>query len=109
MGKRQTRINQSAADRAVDFIERLTHTKGRWAGTKFNLLGWQENEIIRPLFGTLKADGTRQYRTCYVEVPKKNGKSELGAAIALYLLLADKEPGAEIYSAAADRDQANIV
>jgi phage terminase large subunit-like protein len=69
---------------------------------------WQE-KIVRDIFGTLNEDGTRQYRTVYIEIPRKNGKSELAAAIALYLLFGDREPGAEIYSAAGDRDQASIV
>lgn len=102
-------INQEAADRAVSFIRLLKHTKDKWAGVPFNLMPWQENEILRPLFGCLNKDGLRQYRTCYVEVPRKNGKSEIAAAIALYLLFADGQPGAEIYSAAADRDQASLV
>jgi len=107
---RTKQIDQEAADRVVRFIERLLrHTKGRWAGVPFALLPWQKDDIIRPLFGTLNTDGTRQYRTGYIEIPRKNGKSELAAAVALYLLFADREPGAEIYSAAADRDQASIV
>lgn len=92
---------------AVEFIARLKHTKGRWAGSPFKLLPWQRDFVTR-LFETRRPDGKRQYRTAYVEVPRKNGKTELAAAIALYLLFADKEPGAEIYSAAADRDQAAI-
>ena len=75
----------------------------------FRLLPWQRERIIRPLFGTLRPDGLRQYRTCYVELGRKNGKSSLAAAIALYLLLADDEPGAQVYGAAADLDQARIV
>ena len=97
------------ADRAIGFIRLLKHTKGEWAGRPFNLLPWQEEEVLRPLFGTVDENGYRLYRRCYVEVPKKNGKSELGAAVALYLLIADDEFGAEIYSAACDRDQASIV
>jgi phage terminase large subunit-like protein len=95
-------------DRAVNFIRRLKHTKGQWHGVSFDLRPWQE-KIIRDLFGTVKEDGARQYRTAYIEVPRKNGKSELAAAIALVLLFADGEEGAEIYSAAADTDQASIV
>lgn len=96
-------------ERAVEFIRKyLRHVKGEWAGMPFELDPWQD-KIIRKLFGTLRADGTRQYRRCYVEIPRKNGKSTLASAVALYLLLADKEPGAEIYSCAADRDQAGIV
>lgn len=101
--------DKEKADRAVNFIKLLKHTKGRWAGAPFNLQPWQEEEIIRPLFGTVTPEGYRQYRTAFIEVPRKNGKSELAAAIALYMLFADNEYGAEIYSAAADRDQASIV
>lgn len=99
----------SAADRPVEFIRQLKHTKTRWAGQPFNLLPWQELEIVRPLFGTLREDGFRQYRTAYIEVPRKNGKSEMAAALALYLLVADRELGGEVYLSAADRDQASLV
>ena len=100
--------NFKKASEAIAFISRLRHTKGRWAGEPFNLLPWQI-DLIQKLFGTVREDGTRQYRWCYCEVPKKNGKSELAAAIGLKLLFADHEPGAEVYCAAADRDQASIV
>lgn len=96
------------ADRAVTFIENLRHTKGKWAGKRFWLLPWQE-QIIRDLFGILRPDNTRQFHMAYIEIPKKNGKSELAAAIALYLLFGDNEPAAEVYGAAADRSQASIV
>jgi phage terminase large subunit-like protein len=96
------------ADRAVRFIENLRHTKGKWAGKRFWLLPWQE-QIVRDVFGIVNEDGTRQFRTAFIEIPKKNGKSELAAAIALYLLYADNEPSAEVYGAAADRQQASIV
>lgn len=96
------------ADRAVRFIENLRHTKGKWAEQPFFLLPWQER-IVRDVFGIITEDGYRQFRTAYVEIPKKNGKSELAAAIALYLLYADNEPSAEVYGAAADRQQASIV
>lgn len=101
-------FDEKKADRAVQFIERLKHTKGQYAGHAFKLEIWQKKGV-RDLFGTVNKDGTRQYRTSYWEIPRKNGKSELAAAIALYLLLGDGEMGAEIYSAAADRDQAAIV
>lgn len=101
-------FDKDRADRAVNFIRRLKHTKGQWKGVSFDLRPWQE-KIIRDVFGTIRDDGARQYRTVYIEVPRKNGKSELAAAIALVLLFADGEEGAEIYSAAADRDQASIV
>lgn len=100
--------DQRKADRAVTFIENLKHTKGQWAGKPFFLLPWQE-QIVRDIFGVVKEDGTRQFKTAYVEIGKKNGKSELAAAVALYLLYADGEPSAEVYGAAADRQQASIV
>ena len=90
------------ADRAVKFIENLKHTKGKWAGKRFWLFPWQE-QVIRDIFGIVDEKGNRQFRTAYVEIPKKNGKSELAAAVALYLLYADGEPSAEVYGAAADR------
>jgi phage terminase large subunit-like protein len=100
---------RAAADRAVEFISHLRHTRGVWAGVPFKLLPWQEHGIIRPVFGTLRPDGLRRIRTAWVEVAKKSGKSELAAALALKLLLADDEPMGEVYSAAVDRDQASIV
>ena len=100
--------DKEKADRAVKFIENLCHTKGKWAGKRFWLLPWQE-QLIRDIFGIVKADGYRQFRTAFVEICKKVGKSELAAAIALYLLYADNEPSAEVYGAAADRQQASIV
>ena len=96
------------ADFAVTFIESLCHTKGTWAGKKFELIDWQE-QIIRDLFGILKPNGYRQFNTAYIEIPKKNGKSELAAAIALLLTCGDGEQRAEVYGAAADRQQASIV
>lgn len=100
--------DEAKADRAVLFIENLRHTKGKWAGEPFWLLPWQE-QIIRDMFGVVWENGTRQFRTAYAEIPKKNGKSELAAAVVLYLLYADKEPSTEVYGAAADRQQASII
>lgn len=103
-------FDEAAAQKAVDFFaECLRHTKGEWAGQPFALEPWQRDDVIRPLFGWKRTNGQRRYRTVYVEVPRKNGKSTLAAGIALYLTFADGEPGAEVYSAAADRDQAAIV
>ena len=96
------------ADFAVAFIESLCHTKGTWAGKRFELMNWQE-QIIRDLFGILKPNGYRQFNTAYIEIPKKNGKSELAAAVALLLTCGDGEQRAEVYGAAADRQQASIV
>jgi phage terminase large subunit-like protein len=100
--------DRTKADRAVAFIQSLRHTKGVWAGKQFLLLGWQE-QIIRDLFGIVKADGYRQFNTAYIEIPKKNGKSELAAAVALLLTCGDFEERAEVYGCAADRQQASIV
>jgi len=102
-------FNAAAAQRAVVFFERvLKHTKGEWEGESFTLQTWQR-EFISELFGWKRADGTRKYRRAYLEVPRKNGKSTLAAGIALLLLYADGEAGAEVYSAAGDKDQARIV
>lgn len=100
--------DKSAADYAVAFIENLCHTKGTWARKPFELIDWQE-QIIRDLFGTLKPNGYRQFNTAYIEIPKKQGKSELAAAVALLLACGDGEERAEVYGCAADRQQAAIV
>jgi phage terminase large subunit-like protein len=92
---------------AIAFIDSLTHTKGVFAGHTFNLRPWQKR-IVKQLFRK-RRDGLRQYRTALLMLPRKNGKTELAAAVALYGLLADGETGAEVYSAAADRDQASLV
>lgn len=99
---------QALADRAVAFINSLKHTKGVWYGKNFELLPWQD-KIVRDIFGTLKPNGYRQFNTAYIEIPKKQGKSELAAAVALYLTCGDGEYGAEVYGCAADRQQASIV
>lgn len=107
--KQKTSVyDKSAADYAVMFIENLCHTKGTWAGKPFELIDWQE-QIIRDLFGTLKPNGYRQFNTAYIEIPKKQGKSELAAAVALLLTCGDGEERAEVYGCAADRQQASIV
>lgn len=101
-------FNPDLAQRAITFINMLKHTKGGWHGKNFDLLPWQ-TQIISDVFGTVKPNGYRQYNTAYVEIPKKQGKSELAAAVALYLLAGDGEWGAEVYGCAADRQQASIV
>ena len=100
--------DKASADYAVAFIESLCHTKGTWAGKPFALIGWQE-QIIRDLFGVVKENGYRQFNTAYIEIPKKMGKSELAAAVALLLTCGDGEERAEVYGCAADRQQASIV
>ena len=101
-------FDETKAEHAVNFINCLKHTKGRWRGVPFELLPWQDT-IIREVFGTVKDNGYRQYNTAYVEIPKKNGKSELAAAVALYMACGDGEWGAEVYGCASDRQQASIV
>ena len=105
---KDSNYDKDAADYAVMFIESLCHTKGTWAGKPFELIDWQE-QIIRDLFGILKPNGYRQFNTAYVEIPKKMGKSELAAAVALLLTCGDGEERAEVYGCAADRQQAAIV
>ena len=101
-------FDQEKADRALNFIKQLKHTKGTWKGVPFTVLPWQD-QAIKDIFGTVRDNGYRQYNTAYLEVTKKQGKSELGAAIALYLLCADSEHFAEIYGCAADRQNASII
>ena len=103
-------FDERKAQRVIRFIEALKHTKGEFHGKPFELLPWQE-KIIREVFGTVRDDDPtqRQYTSAYIEIPKKNGKSELGAAIALNMLVNDDEWKAEVYSCASDRQQAAIV
>ena len=103
--------DKKAAEKAVNWIEKyVTHVKGELQGKPVILEDWQKNDIVKPLFGWKnKQTKLRKYRTIYIELPRKNAKSTLAAAIGLYLLTADGEPGAEIYSAAADRGQAGII
>ena len=101
-------FDEAAAKRAVRWIEtKLRHYKGQWAGQPLYLVEW-EKRIVRELFGWKRADGLRLYRTCYVEAPRKSGKSTLASAIALYLAHGDGEAAPEIFFAAYDKDQAKI-
>ena len=98
------------AERVEQFCRTFCcHSKGQWAGQPFELLPWQRDDLVYPLFGWRRPDGTRRFRRAYIEVAKKNGKSALVSALGLYLLIGDQEPGAEVYSCAADRPQATIV
>jgi phage terminase large subunit-like protein len=105
---RGLRFDLTAARHAIDFFGFLRHSKGEWAGQTFALAPWQAF-VVGCLFGWHRPDGLRRFRTAYCAVPRKNGKSTLSAGIGLYLLVADGEQGAEIYSAATSRDQARIV
>ena len=100
-------FDEAAARTAIVFFALLKHTKGEWAGRPVKLEPWQQF-ILWMLFGWKRDDGTRRFRTVYLEVARKNGKTTLAAGIGLYLMLADGEPGAEIYSAATKRDQARL-
>jgi phage terminase large subunit-like protein len=96
------------------FAEILVHTKGDWARQRFTLRDWQRDELIRPIFGPVRWDASRsryvrRIRIVWIELARKQGKSEILAGIALYLLCGDGEEGAEIYGAALDRDQARKV
>ena len=102
-------FDEKASDRAVNFFERaLVHVDGKWAGQPFKLQEWQVNEVIAPLFGYKREDGSRLYRQAYIEVPRKAGKTTLSAGIALYGLIADNEPGAQVIAGARDRPQARL-
>lgn len=103
-------FDHDAADAAAAFFPNyLRHTEGEWAGQPFVLRDWQRDEVIRPFFGWKRADGLRLYRRCYLEVPKKNGKTELSAGVALLALMGDGEINAPVFAIAVDRDQAKLV
>lgn len=101
-------FDPAAAQLAIDFIEKLQHSKGKWAGKKLLLEPWQKL-ICWCIFGWKKLDGSRRFRIAYNEVARKNGKSTFAAAIGLLLLLMDGEQGAEIYSAATKMEQAKLI
>lgn len=106
-GSGDLRFDHDAATRAIRFFDFLRHSKGEWAGQVVRLEPWQMF-VLWVLFGWKRADGLRRFRTAYLEVARKNGKSTLASGVGLYLLDADGEPGAEIYTAATKRDQARI-
>ena len=101
-------FDEGKAARICHFIELLPHIKGKWAGDPIELEDWQCFILCVP-FGWVDAEGLRRFRTTYGEVPRKNAKSTLSSGVGLYMLAADSEGGAEIYSAATTRDQAKIV
>lgn len=123
------KFSQKRADKAVRFIERAAvHTKSAWSGKPFLLTDWQKGRawkdpqsglwrtdgIVTPLFGAVRYSPmyrkfVRQFQLAWFEVARKNGKSELMAALGLYLLIFDGEQSGEVYSAASDRYQAAMV
>lgn len=104
------RYNEALAEHFATCCKKyFRHSKGKWAGKPFELTDWQANELIYPLFGWVRPDGTRRFRRTYIEIPKKNYKSTTAAAIGNYCLTCDGEAGAEVYSLGADKDQAGVV
>jgi phage terminase large subunit-like protein len=102
------RFDADAANKVCGFVELMPHVKGRWAAQheRFRLEDWQCFMIAVPFGWVQKADGKRRYRRVYVEVPRKNGKSVVTAALGLYMFAADGEHGAEVYSGAGSEKQA---
>ena len=100
-------FDKKAAKKAFAFFSLIKHSKGEFAGQKFELSDW-ESFIVYSLFGWMRSDGTRRFRYAYIEIARKNGKTTFAAAISLLMLVFDGEQGAEIYSAATKRDQAKI-
>ncbi|MCX2950854.1 terminase large subunit [Lentzea sp. NEAU-D7] len=113
--KRGTHFCTPRADHAQAFAEEIcVHTKDRWARKPFILAPWQRDDIVRPLFGEVRWDTesgsyVRRYRIAWIEIARKNGKSELLAFIALYMLVGDGVESAEIYGCARDTEQARLV
>jgi len=106
--KRGIFYDSEAAQHITDFFGLLKHSKGEWAGSVLALEPWQKF-ITENLFGWKKSEGFRRFRSAHVEVARKNGKSTLLGGIGLYLLVADDEPGSEVYACATKRDQARII
>jgi phage terminase large subunit-like protein len=101
-------FDDEAACRVIRFFGLLRHWKGEWAGKPFTLSPWQMF-LLWVLFGWKRKDGTRRFRVGYIKVGRKNGKTPMLAGIGLYMMTADGEAGAEIYSAATKKDQARII
>lgn len=109
LGRRwQYHFDREEANRVCRFIERLPHIKGQWAGTTIALEDWQ-CFLLTTVFGWRDARGRRRFKVAYSEIPRKNSKSTMSSGIGLYLMAADDEGGAEVYSAATTYDQAKIV
>lgn len=104
-------FDAATAEAAVEFFPRfLRHSKGEFAGQPFRLADYQAKEIIAPFFGTKRRiDGLRRYRTCWLELPRKNGKSTLCSGVGILALVGDGEQGGEVYTAGTDKNQARIV
>ena len=103
------RYDKEEADRRVNFFRALRHVKGEWAGQRFDPLPWQEQQILRPLYGYQRGNGLRLFREVFGFVPKKNGKSELAAGVVLDQLFMENEPGCEVYGGAKNSKQASLI
>lgn len=108
------RFDRAAGNRICDWVEMFPHVKGSWAKSRnpverrIRLEDWQ-CFVLAAAFGWLHADtGLRRFTTVYIEVPRKNAKTTLSAPVALYMLTADGEQGAELVAAATKKDQARI-
>jgi phage terminase large subunit-like protein len=101
-------FDENDARHALEFFKYTKHSKGEWAGRTIELEPWQQFALW-VVFGWKRVDGTRRFRQAYQEVARKNGKSTMLAGVGLYLLDADGEPGAEVYTAGVMRDQAKII
>jgi phage terminase large subunit-like protein len=97
-----------ASNRIADYLSIFRHYKGQWAGRNFVVEDWQRF-VLGSIFGWKKPNGRRRYKHAYIEVPRKNGKTLLAAGVGLYMMAADGEAGAEVYSAATKKDQAKIL
>lgn len=103
------RFESARGRHVIEFLEKYCRqSQGKWNGKPLTLLEWQKDLVMR-LFSWIRADGTRRYRTAYVEIPKKNGKSTLISGLSLYALIADGEATSEVYINAFNRQQASIV
>lgn len=103
-------VDETLGQHVCQFAESFCrHSEGRWAGQPFAFTKWQRERIVMPLFSWVQPDGTRRFRRADLWVAKKNGKSALCSVLALYLLVGENVPGAKVYAAAIDRDQASLV
>jgi len=107
--KRGCYFDENAGFYAVGFFRLLRHCVGEWAGKPFEPLNWQKFDLLMPLFGWMRKSGTRRFRKAHVEIPKKNGKSMICSGLSLKLAIADREASAEVYNAAGEKEQAEIV
>jgi len=107
---RGLRWDPVAAQHKLAFFRFLRHTKGsKFAGKRISLEPWEQFALGSVYGWKLISNGKRRFRTAYLEIPKKNGKSLLCSGVALIALVADREPGAEVYATAKKKDQARIV